>query len=153
LWKLKAWEVFISSIKKKNHSFSQSDKRNKNSHIINYIATSTFNLKLKRNDQKIYYLRFLFYFFYFFYLNYIYLAFFYLYNLILHYNFLIISFELKIKSTCSYVVYYVTIYVSFIWLAKRMIFFLDRTLWILPKPSISTKINLDHSRGAFGTLY
>jgi hypothetical protein len=31
--------------------------------------------------------------------------------------------------------------------------FLDRTLWILSKPSISTKINSDRSRGAFGTLY
>ena len=46
-----------------------------------------------------------------------------------------------------------TINISFIWLDKSMRFFLDRTLWILFKPSISAKINLDRSRGAFGTLY
>jgi len=49
--------------------------------------------------------------------------------------------------------YYMTINISFIWLAKNMRFFLDRTLWILSKPSISTTINLDRSRGAFGKLY
>ena len=49
--------------------------------------------------------------------------------------------------------YYMTINISFIWLAKNMRFFLDKTLWILFKPSISAKINLDCSRGAFGTLY
>ena len=49
--------------------------------------------------------------------------------------------------------YYMTINISFIWLAKSMRFFLDRTLWILSKPSISPNINCDWSRRAFGTLY
>jgi len=38
------------------------------------------------------------------------------------------------------------------WLDKNMRFFLDRTWWILFKPSISAKINLDRSRGASGTI-
>ena len=46
-----------------------------------------------------------------------------------------------------------TINISFIWLAKSMRFSLDRTLWILLKPTISAKINLDPSKGALGTLY
>jgi hypothetical protein len=49
--------------------------------------------------------------------------------------------------------YYMTINISFIWLAKSRKFFLGRTLWILSRPSISTNINCDRSRGAFGTLY
>ena len=49
--------------------------------------------------------------------------------------------------------YYMTINISFIWLAKSLRFFLDRTLWILSEPSISAKINLDRSRRAFGMLY
>ena len=49
--------------------------------------------------------------------------------------------------------YYMTINISFIWLPKSMRFFLDRTLWILLKPTISAKINLDRSRGAIGMLY
>jgi hypothetical protein len=36
---------------------------------------------------------------------------------------------------------------------QSMEFFLDRTLRILSKPSISAKINFDRFRGAFGMLY
>ena len=43
---------------------------------------------------------------------------------------------------CDIRLYYTIINISFIWLAKIMRCFLDRTLWTLSKPSIFEKINL-----------
>jgi hypothetical protein len=62
--------------------------------------------------------------------------------------------QFLIWGECMSMFYYMTIHISFIWFyLKAWTFLVDRTLWILSKPSIPANINFARSRGAFGMLY